>query len=88
MSAPARIRMDVQCPQIEVRRGEFVTVWLRTDDGSGFDRIQCELRVEEDGTARVYLPPRHAGIVDSFERWQPSGPPGTPKGASPAGDTR
>jgi hypothetical protein len=73
VSEPARIKFEIDCPSIEVRRGEYATVWLRVDDGSGFDRIQCELRVEKDGTPRVYLPPRHVGIVDSFDIWTPSG---------------
>lgn len=73
MAKHARIKFEVDCPSIEVRRGEYATVWLRVDDGSpGFDRIQCELRVAEDGTSRVYLPPRHVGIVESFDNWTPS----------------
>jgi hypothetical protein len=80
MSMPARIRMDMQCPPIEVRRGEHVTVWLRVDNGSGFDRVQCELRVAPDGTPRVFLPPGHTGIVASFDEWTPSDAKGDDRG--------
>ena len=81
MSEPVRLRVEVDCPVIEVGRGEFVTVWLRTDDGSGFDRIQCELRVSRDGRPEVFLPPKHVGIVRSFDTWASSG--GDGKGGRP-----
>jgi hypothetical protein len=72
----ARINVTLPCPSIEVRRGEYVTVWLRIDDGTDFNRIQCELRVSRDGRPEVFLPGAHVGIVQRFENWtqEPASP--------------
>jgi hypothetical protein len=81
MTEPARLNVTLPCPSIEVRRGEYVTVWLRIDDGTDFNRIQCEIRVSRDGKPEVFLPGDHLGIMQRFEDWTPESPSPTPASA-------
>ncbi|MCP4230253.1 MAG: hypothetical protein GY771_08905 [bacterium] len=67
-------RVNVEVDNVEVCRGEILTVWLNPNrDRQCENRQQVELRVQHDGTLEIFLHAKQGEVlVDDFEYWKPA----------------
>jgi len=63
--------VTVSVDQVEVRRGQTLTVWLarHTGEQGQYERYQVELRVRPDGTPEIYHDEEI--VSEYFDDWKP-----------------